>query len=101
MRYLNKLVWAALIAGATATPVLAQGGGPSGGPAAPGGNSGAPSGGMGGNSSPGGGTSNQSTTLSTLGQTPQISAPTTSGGNTGNSVSTSNFLSQYYGNPYY
>lgn len=98
MRYLNKLVWAAIIAGATATPVFAQGGGPSGG-AAPGGSPGGSSG-MG-SSSPGGGTSNQSTTLASLGQTPQISAPTTAGGNTGNSVSTSNFLSQYYGNPYY
>jgi len=107
MRYLNKLVCAALIAGATATPVFAQGGGGApggGGGGAPAGGGGGGLGGSmggGGGSSPGGGTALQGTSLSTLGATPQISAPTVSGGNSGNSVSTSNFLAQYYGNPYY
>jgi hypothetical protein len=103
MRYLNRLIWTALIAAATSSPVLAQGGmsggGISGGGISGGGISG---GGMsGGGLGGGGGTSNSSTTLASLGQTPSITAPTTAGGNTGNTVSTSNFLAEYYGNPYY
>jgi hypothetical protein len=98
MRYLKKLIWAALIAAATSTPVLAQGasgapGGMAGG--APGGTAGGTAGGT-------GGTSNTSTALSTIGGTPLINAPTNLGGNSGNTaVSTSNFFSPFFGNPYY
>ncbi|HEV3383902.1 MAG TPA: hypothetical protein VG097_03755, partial [Gemmata sp.] len=98
MRYLKKLIWAALIAGATASPVLAQGG-TAGGALGGGGGAAGGGGGLGGGT---GGTSNSSTALSTLGGTPLINAPTTLGGNNGNSsVSGSNFLSPYFGNPYY
>jgi hypothetical protein len=100
MRYLKKLIWSALVAGATTSPVFAQmsggasGGGLSGGGGAAGGGSGLAGG--------SGGTSASATALSTLGGTPQITAPTSSGGNSGNSaVNTSNFLSSYFGNPYY
>lgn len=109
MRYLNKLIWSALIATSTALPALAQapgggaaGGGLSGGGAAGGaglGGSAGAGGSMGG--SLGGSSSNSGASLTSLSQTPQITAPTASGGNTGNSVSTSNFFAPYYANPYY
>jgi hypothetical protein len=101
MRYLKKLIWAALIAGATASPVLAQGGMSSGGGLS-GGSSGGAMGGSGGLGGSSGGTSSTATALSTLGGTPLINAPSALGGNSGNSsVSSSNFLSSYFGNPYY
>ena len=92
-----------LFAVATSTPVFAQAGGGGAGGGGAGGGGGAMGGGgaAGGGSAGGGGTSLGGTTLSTLGATPSITAPTASGGNTGNSVSTSNFLSEYYANPYY
>jgi hypothetical protein len=91
MRSLNKMVWAALIAGATGVPVFAQGS-MAGGASAAGGSTG-------GGSTTGG--TGVGATLSSLGGTPVLSAPTSSGGNTGNSVSASNFLAMYYANPYY
>jgi hypothetical protein len=101
MRYLNQFIWAALILAVAAAPAFAQGGG------APGGSSGgglSGGGGMsgGGGLSGGGGAGGSSTTqLASLASTPTITAPTSSGGNTGNSLSTSNFLANYYANPYY
>jgi hypothetical protein len=96
MRSLNKMIWAALIAGATGTPVFAQGTMAGGGGVGAGGGAG---GSTGGGSTTGG--TGSGATLSTLGTTPVLSAPTASGGNSGNSLSTSNFLTPYYGNPYY
>ena len=96
MRLLNRLIWVALIAGTTATPIFAQAGGTSGGSA--GGAAGGSAGGASGGSA--GGTSLPSTTLSTLGSTPSITAPAATGGSN-SSLSTSNFFSPYYANPYY
>jgi hypothetical protein len=98
MRLLNRLIWATLIAGTTATPIFAQAGG------SPGGSSGGASmGGSAGGSSGGsaGGTSLSGTTLSTLGSTPQITAPAAVGSASQSSLSSSNFFSPYFANPYY
>lgn len=93
MCFLKKSIWAVLIAGATGVPAFAQGGMSSGGASGGGLSSGSAGGAAGGSSS--------GTALATLNQTPQITAPSTAGGNTGNTVSASNFLSMYYANPYY
>lgn len=100
MRLLNRLIWACLIAGITTTPILAQAGGSPGGSSGgiSGGSPGGSSGGMSGGSA--GGTSLQSTTLSTLGSTPTITAPSNTSG-AQSSVSSSNFFGPYYANPYY
>jgi hypothetical protein len=100
MRYLRRFIWSALILGASSAPAFAQGGGMSGGGGG-GGGGGGMSGGGGSSGGVGGGSSLTGTSLSTLAQPSQIQAPTAAGGNQGNSVSTSNFLSEYYANPYY
>jgi hypothetical protein len=57
------------------------------------------SGGLGGGSS-GGSSALSGASLTSLASTPTISAPSTTG-NQGNTLSTSNFLGPFYGNPYY
>jgi hypothetical protein len=96
MRYLHRLIWAALIAVVTASPALSQttgGMSSSVGGSSLGGSAGGATGSTGGSSS--------STALSSLSSTPTITAPANTGGATSNALSTSNFLAPYYANPYY
>lgn len=117
MRYLNRLVWAAVIVGLSASSGFAQqgtitsGGGSSlgsltgtgglagglgSGGGGVGGGGGAGGGGAGGGSL--GGSQLGGTALQTMQPAPQLGPPT--GQNTG-SLDSSNFLSGYYANPYY
>ena len=97
MRFLNKMIWAALIAGATGVPVFAQG------TMAGGGSAGWPGEEL-------AGLLVVEAALAGRGSVPHSQPwvehryslrPTASGGNSGNSLSTSNFLTPYYANPYY
>ena len=108
MRYLNRPLLATAILGFASAPVFAQSGTiASGGGVTTGslsGTGGMAGGGTGGISS-GSATANpgsQANSLSTgLSSTSGITAPGATGGSASSVISASNFLSSYYGNPYY
>jgi hypothetical protein len=94
MRELKRLGLAAVVAAAVAAPALGQGG---------------TGGGQGGTGGQGGGQMLGSTSQSSIGgtqllgqqQAPQLTAPSTNTASTNRAISTTNFLQQFYGNPYY
>ena len=121
MRYLNRLVWSAVVALAFAAPAVAQqqggsnlggsnqggtnlGGSNQGGTNLGGTNQGSMNGGFGSQNGSQGGSTSNSFQLSTLEQAPAITSPGTSttSGRTGSTViAQSNVFGKYYANPLY
>jgi len=115
MRYLNRLIWAAVVAGAVSTPALAQqgqvissGGRPtSASYTGTGGMAGGigSGGGLGGGGGQGGGSLSGSqlsgTSLASMEAAPNITAPGSTGRSGSSAINSSNWLGPTFGNPMY